>query len=303
MRILISGASGLIGTALVELLKAERDLPVPLVRSTPRPGSLAVRWDPASGVLPAAELEGYDAVVHLAGEGVAGGRWNAARKERIRRSRVEGTGLLCRTLATLRHPPGTLVCASAIGYYGDRGDEDLVEESGPGADFLAGVVAEWEAAADPARAAGIRVVHLRLGQVLSPSGGALARMLLPFRLGLGGRVGSGRQYWSWISLNDAVAAARHCLVSDGLRGPVNGTAPEPVTNAEFARALGRALRRPALLPVPAAVVRLLFGEMGQALLLGSARVLPRRLLAAGYAFAHPTLDRAFGDMLHPDLQG
>lgn len=300
MKVLISGASGLIGSSLTELLRASGDESTPLLRSAPEPGQQAVQWDPGAGILPLKELAGFDAVVHLAGENVASSRWTRARKEAIRRSRVEGTGLVSRALASLEHPPEVLVCASAVGYYGGRGDEELTEASQPGSGFLTEVVGQWEAAADPARSAGIRVVHLRFGTVLSPDGGALARMLLPFRLGLGGRVGSGRQYWSWISLADAVAATRFCLTAEDVAGPVNAVAPEPVTNAEFAHALGRVLKRPTIIPLPATLLRLLLGEMGQELLLSSARVRPQRLVAAGFQFAHTDVAAALTDMLRPE---
>lgn len=299
MKVLISGASGLIGSALSGALLASGDEPTPLVRSGPKPGQQGVRWDPEAGALPVDELEGFDAVVHLAGENVAAGRWTRARKERIRRSRVEGTGLLSRALARLAHPPQVLVCASAVGYYGDRGQEVLTESSPPGEGFLAAVVSQWEAAADPAHEAGIRVVHLRLGTVLSRGGGALGSMLLPFRLGLGGRLGNGRQYWSWISLTDAVAVARFCLATGAMAGPLNAVAPEPVTNTAFTRALGRVLGRPTILPLPGLLLRLLLGEMGQDLLLSSVRVRPERLLTAGFQFAHADLDIALADILRP----
>jgi len=297
MRVLISGASGLIGSALGQRLAAEGHQVIPLSRTAAPAGQPGVQWDPTAGRLPPEDLEGLDAVVHLAGESVAGGRWTPERKERIRRSRVEGTGLLSRSLAALGHPPEVLVCASAIGYYGDRGDEELTEESPPGEGFLAEVTVQWEAAADPARQAGIRVVHLRLGTVLSPAGGALAKMLTPFRMGLGGRLGRGGQYWSWVSLSDAVAAALHCLARSAMSGPVNGVAPEAVTNAEFTAALGRALRRPTRFPVPGALLKLLLGEMGEALLLSSARVRPGVLLNDGFGFGQPQLTTALGAML------
>lgn len=299
MNVLISGAGGLIGSALTERLTAAGHRVTPLTRSAIPSGESGVRWDPASGVLSPGDLEGLDAAVHLAGENVAGGRWTASRKERILSSRVEGTGLLSRSLASLTHPPAVLVCASAIGYYGDRGDEVLTEASAAGEGFLAEVTQQWETAAEPARQAKIRVVHLRLGTVLSPAGGALGKMLPPFRLGLGGRVGSGLQYWSWIGLDDAVAAALYCLERPTISGPVNAVAPGAVTNAEFTTALGRALRRPTPFPIPAMVLRLLFGEMGEALLLSSAQVRPAALLAEGFAFGHPHLDAALADMLSP----
>ena len=256
-----------------------------------------MRWDPAAGRLDAAGLEGLDAVVHLAGENVSHGRWTAARKERIRVSRVEGTRLLSEALAACERKPSTLVCASAIGYYGDRGDEICVEDSAPADDFLARVAVDWERATAAAAAAGIRVVNLRIGVVLSPRGGMLARVAPLFRLGLGGRVGSGRQYLSWITLEDLVGVIEETLKSPHLAGPVNAVAPGPVTNLEFTRTLGRLLRRPARLPLPAPVVKLVWAEMGETLLLASTRVEPARLTAAGYAFRHPDIDTALRDLL------
>jgi len=229
--------------------------------------------------------------VHLAGESI-GVRWTERRKKRIWESRAIGTRFLCETLARLHRPPKVLVCASAVGIYGDRGDETLSEESTippRTAGFLVDVAREWEAATEPARAAGIRVVNLRLGIVLTPAGGALASLLRPFRLGLGGRVGSGRQWMSWIGIDDVVGAIHHALLTESLSGPVNATSPHPRTNQEFAAALGRVLQRPSNLPVPAGAVRLVLGEMGEAALLSSARVVPTRLLESGYAFRHPHL--------------
>lgn len=297
MQVLVSGASGLIGSALVPLLTTGGHEVVRLVRRRPRRGEAAVEWDPERGVKDASRLEGLDAVVHLAGEGVAEGRWTVERKSRIRLSRVHGTRLLAEALAGLKRPPRVLVSASAIGVYGDRGDETLEERSSPGLGFLAEVGQDWEAAATPAAAAGVRVVLPRFGIVLSPRGGALARMLLPFRLGAGGRVGSGRQWMSWVALDDAVTAVLHALATPGLSGPVNVVAPEPVTNAEFARTLARVLGRPALAPVPAFAARLAFGEMADALLLASQRVAPARLLATGFEFRQPRLEPALRHLL------
>jgi uncharacterized protein (TIGR01777 family) len=228
-------------------------------------------------------------VVHLAGEGIAAGRWTPDRKACIAASRVGGTRLLCERLAALRSPPRVLVCASAVGYYGDRGEEELDEDSGPGKGFLAEVCAEWEAAAQPAHDAGIRVVSLRLGVVLAPDGGALAKMLPPFRLGLGGLIGSGRQWMSWISRGDAIALMLFAMAEGGVSGPLNAVSPDPVRQRDFARILGRALRRPSCVPAPAAALRLLFGEMADEALLASQRALPKRALAAGFAFRHPEL--------------
>jgi hypothetical protein len=254
------------------------------------------RWDPDTGAVEPG-LDGVDAVVHLAGESVAGGRWTEARKRRIRESRVRPTRLLCETLARQRTPPRVLVCASAIGYYGDRGDQVLREESAPGAGFLPEVCRKWEAAAEPAARRGIRVVHLRIGLVLSPKGGALAAMLPVFRLGLGGPVGAGAQWMSWIGIDDTLGAILHALMNEALAGPVNAVAPAPVTNREFAKTLARVLRRPAVLPFPAFAARLLLGQMADELLLASARVEPARLRATGYAFRDATLEGALRRLL------
>ncbi len=297
MKILVTGSSGLVGTALVRFLAAGGYDVVRLVRSgTAAPGATLL-WDPGAGLLDPAGLEGLDGVVHLAGDNISSGRWSRAKKERIRRSRVEGTRLLSETLSRLSRPPKTLVCASAIGYYGSRGSEILTEESAPGSGFLSEVCRDWEAAAEIAVGRGIRVVHLRFGVVLSASGGALARMLVPFRLGAGGVVGGGAQYISWISLDDAVGAILHSLATRALRGAVNAVTPAPVTNREFTRILGAVLGRPTLLPVPAFAVRLALGEMADALLLSSARVEPARLLATGYRFRHPDLEAALRHLL------
>jgi hypothetical protein len=289
-RILVSGASGLIGKALVAFLQGGGHEVVRLVRRAAGPGE--IRWDPDRGELDPASLEGFDAVVHLAGEGIAEGRWTPARKERILKSRTQGTRLLAEALSRVARKPEVLVSASAIGFYGDRGDAPLDETSAPGTGFLADVTQAWEAAAVPAAEAGIRVVWLRTGIVLAPRGGALAQMLPPFQLGLGGPVGPGTQVMSWIALDDIVGAIHHILFTPGLRGAVNGTAPAPVTSAEFGRVLGRVLGRPAVLPLPGLAVRAMFGEMGEALLLGGARVLPNALVASGFDFLCPTLEEA-----------
>ena len=282
MRVAITGSTGLVGSEVMASLSVAGHEVVRIVRRAPAPGEKAVRWDPEKGEIDAAGLEGLDAVVHLAGENIASGRWNAARKAAIRDSRVNGTGLLCEALAGLARPPKTLVCASAVGYYGDRGEELLTEESSPGTGFLADVSREWEAASAPAARKGIRVVTLRIGVVLSSTGGALARMLPLFRAGLGGVIGNGRQYVSWVALDDLVGIVLHALQSGELRGPVNAVAPVPVTNREFTKAFGKALSRPTPLPVPAFALRLAVGgEMADALLLASARVFPRRLEATG----------------------
>jgi len=286
----VTGASGLVGSALVSSLTAGGHRVIPLVRRAPRPGESALRWDPSSGAVTPAPVA--DAIVHLAGDSIMGLRWTAEKKRRIRESRTTATRLLVQTLTRLPKPPAVLVCASGVGYYGSRGDEVLSEESRPGTGFLAELAREWEAASAAAIAQGIRVVHLRFGIVLSAKGGALARMLTPFRLGLGGTIGDGAQWMSWIALDDVIGAIGHALTTDSLRGPVNAVAPAPVTNAEFTRILGRVLGRPTLLPLPAFVARLALGEMADELLLASQRVVPARLQASGYTFRYPALEEA-----------
>ena len=296
MSVAVTGSRGLVGSALVPFLTTEGHRVLRLVREAAG-GPDAVRWDPASGIQDPARLARVDAVVHLAGENIAARRWTEAQKDAIRRSRVEGTRRFCEALAELPQPPRVLVAASAIGVYGDRGEEMLTEESAPGAGFLAEVCREWEAATEPAQRAGIRAVHLRFGMILSPQGGALGKMLTPFLLGAGGRMGSGRQYMSWVAIDDAIGAVLHALAMGDLRGPVNVVAPTPVTNAEFARTLGRVLRRAAMMPLPAFAARLAFGEMADALLLASARVVPVKLQASGYAFRFPDLEAALRHLL------
>ena len=300
LHIVVSGAGGLIGSALVRRLTIQGHRVSRLVRRAAGPGEIA--WDPAARSLDPATLEGADAVVHLSGENV-GARWTTARKARIRSSRVASTRLLSETLAGLQRPPQVLISASAVGIYGDRGDEVLTEESPPGdpnRDFLVSVTREWEKAAEPARVEGIRVVHPRFGVVLSPAGGALRKMLLPFRLGLGARLGSGKLWMSWISIDDAVQAVHQALVDDGLQGPVNVTAPDPLTNRDFTRTLARVLSRPALFAVPESALRLALGEMAGGTILSSARVVPARLLQAGYHFGHPDLESALRHVLQKD---
>jgi hypothetical protein len=296
MDIAITGSTGLIGKALRSRLESAGHRVVPVVRSAGGGGDV-IRWDPAAGTIEAAAFEGIDAVVHLAGEPIGARRWNADVKRAIRDSRVDGTSLLSATLAGLATPPAVLLSGSAIGIYGDRGDERLTETSPPGDGFLAGVTAEWEAATAAAEQVGIRVVHLRTGIVLSPEGGALAKQLPLFRFGLGGKLGSGRQYWSWISLDDEVAMIEWLLEAQ-VAGPVNLTAPEPVTNATFTDSLGKALGRPTFLPVPSFGPKLVLGgELADELLFTSARVIPEVAVSAGYAFAHPTIDAAFAGLL------
>jgi len=297
MKILVTGSTGLVGRTLVPFLTGRGDSVIRLVRSTSKSEGAKVHWNPATGSIDTARLEGLDAVVHLAGERIATGRWTAEKKVRIRESRVRGTRLLCESLARLGQPPQVLVSASAIGYYGDRGDEILREESASGSGFLAQVCREWEAATESAIQKGIRVVHLRIGVVLSPLGGALAKMLLPFRMGLGGIIGSGRQFMSWIALEDLVGSIAYALTTDAIRGPVNAVAPHPVMNREFTKTLGRVLGRPTLFPMPAFAARLAFGEMADELLLSSGRVEPARLSTTGYVFRYPTLEGALRHLL------
>ena len=286
-RIAITGASGFIGRGMVRRFTAAGHSVIRIGRGN----DSDVRWDPATGIIDQAALEGVDVVIGLAGENIAQ-RWTPRVKRELRESRIQGTRLLARTIAGLRTKPQVLLCASGIGIYGDRGDAWLDENSETGDGFLADVGREWEAAADPARAAGIRVVHLRGGVVLDPDGGALGKMLLPFRLGLGGRFGDGRQWWSWISREDLERVHEFAIAVPALSGPVNAVAPEPVTNATFVSTLGRVLRRPAVVPVPRFALELAFGEMAREALLSSQRARPGALEAAGFRFAHPTLATA-----------
>ena len=291
MKIAVTGSSGMIGTAFAPLATSDGHQVVRLVRrSADAPDE--IQWDPASGTLDAQALSGVDAVVHLAGSNISEGRWTTARKERIRRSRVDGTRLIAETLAKLDPKPRVLVAASATGFYGDRGDDTLDENATMGEGFLAEVCRAWEEATRPAADAAIRVVNLRIGVVLSPSGGALAKMLTPFKLGLGGRIASGRQYMSWISLDDVIGAILHSLIGEQLSGPVNAVAPGAVTNREFTKTLGKVLRRPTILPIPAIAAKLALGEMAEELLLSSTHVVPSKLIASRYEFRHPKLEQA-----------
>ena len=296
MKVAVSGASGLIGAPLSQRLHDDGHEVIPLVRHPLRLGERAIAWDPEAGRLDRAELEGCDVVVHLAGENVFG-RWTEAKKRRIRDSRVQGTKLVSEAVAKLPHPPRVLLAASAIGFYGDRAEEQLTERSAPGHDFLAQVAKDWEAATEPAARAGVRVVNMRFGVVLTPDGGAMAKLLPPFRLGLGGPVGNGKQYLSWIARDDAIAAIVHLLGSESLRGPVNVTGPQPVTNREFAKTLGHVLGRPAIVPVPSFALRLAFGSEGADMLLSGQRVLPERLVASGFRFHHGDLEPALRQLL------
>jgi uncharacterized protein (TIGR01777 family) len=300
MKVVMTGSTGLVGSALVRSLETAGHGVTRLLRPASRAqvGAADVgAWDPAAAHVDSAALEGRELVVHLAGDNIASGRWTAVKKARIRASRVEGTRVLCEAIAKLSQPPKTVICASAIGYYGDRGEEILDESSAPGEGFLASVCREWEAAAQPATECGCRVVLLRIGVILSPLGGALARMLLPFKLGAGGKIGNGKQYMSWISLDDIVEVVQHAMVTEDLRGPVNAVAPNPVTNLEFTKSLGRILSRPTLFSMPSPVARLAFGEMADAALLASTRVEPLKLKETGYKFRHPELAGALKHVL------
>jgi uncharacterized protein (TIGR01777 family) len=292
----VTGSSGLIGSALLPVLIAQGQSVTRLVRSQSQDDN-TIEWRPEAESLNHSALEGYDAVIHLAGEPVAQ-RWTPATKQRIQASRVGTTRLLCEALAGLSAPPKVIISASATGYYGNRGDEVLHESSAVGSGFLSELCCAWEVATEPAHSCGIRVVHLRFGIVLSPRGGALSSMLLPFRLGLGGRIGSGQQYWSWITLDDAVGAICHVLNTPTLHGAVNVVSPHPVRNQEFTHVLATALGRPAIFPVPAFAIRLAMGQgVADELLLASARVAPAQLQATGYSFRHPQLDSALRNLL------
>ena len=296
-RIAITGSTGLIGTALHRALEADGHQVLAVVRRSVRAGEAAISWDPDAGTIDAAALEGVDAVVHLAGAGIGDERWTDERKRLILESRTRGTALLAATLSSLDAKPAVLISGSAIGYYGDRGDETLTEQSAAGDDFLASICVPWEAEAQPVVDAGIRLATIRTGIVLSTEGGALPKMLPLFKLGLGGPYGSGRQWWSWITLTDEVAAIRH-LIDHDVRGPVNLPAPHPVPERDLAKALGRALHRPSLLPVPRFGPKLVVGaELAEALLFTSAKVLPTVLEASGFTFAHPDLDTALPAVL------
>lgn len=292
LRIAISGASGMIGSALSAFLRAGGHRVDPLVRRRPRPGSGEIEWAPREGRLDAAALEGADAVVHLAGENLFALRWSEEKKRRIRRSRVEGTDLLARSIAGLERKPRVLVSGSAVGYYGDRGDEPLEEDAAPGEGFLAGVCRDWEAATRPAQEAGVRVVRLRIGPVFTPRGGALAKMLPAFRAGLGGPIGGGERWMSWIGLDDLLGVIHGALCDAGLRGAVNAVAPHPVTQQELARTLADVLGRPAVFRVPESLLRVAGGRMAEEAILASVRARPARLEDAGFRFLTPDLRSA-----------
>ena len=289
-KVAITGATGLVGKALGKRLKDYEVLRVSRDRA-----AADVYWNPAKGEIEAEKLEGVDSIIHLAGYGIAEKRWTPEVKQQIRQSRIDGTRLIVETLKKLHSQPSTFLSASAIGYYGDRGDEELDESASPGNSFLANICKDWEAEA--LRAEGIRVVCMRIGIVLSRSGGALKKMLLPFQLGMGGRIGSGTQYMSWISMDDLVSGIVFCLENPEVSGAVNFTAPHPVTNLEFTQKLAKALGRPSVIPLPAFAARLLAGEMADELLLSSIRALPQMLESSGFEFEHPELDSALKRVL------
>jgi uncharacterized protein len=297
MKILISGSHGLVGKALIKALEADGHEIYRLVRYAPH-SEKEIEWSPDRYSIAISRIEGFDAVFHLAGESIASGRWNDEKKRKIRESRTKGTKLLADALANLEQPPKTLISASAIGYYGDRGDELLTETSTSGKDFLAGVCVEWEKATEHARAKGVRVVNTRFGIILDKEGGALAKMLTPFRMGIGGRIGDGKQWMSWIALDDVIEALRFTLKNESMNSPVNFVAPHPVTNAEFTKTLGSVLSRPTFFPIPEFGVRLAFGEMADALLLSSQRVEPTKLVDSRYQFIYSNLESALRSILN-----
>jgi uncharacterized protein len=292
-KILVSGSSGLIGTALLPALQSSGYEVSRLVRGTGSGNEIG--WDPARPLAPES-VSGFDAVIHLAGESIVG-RWTKTKKRRILETRVQGTRNLAEALAQAPQRPRLLISASAIGYYGDRGEETLREDSSSGAGFLPEVCREWEGATEPAAKAGVRTVQMRFGLVLSPSGGALQKMLLPFRMGVGGNMGNGRQWWSWVDIDDLVGAVQHVIKTETLQGPVNVVAPSPVRNADFTKTLASVLSRPAIFPMPAFAARLVFGQMGDELLLASQRVEPAKLMASGYVFRKPDLRFALSTIL------
>jgi hypothetical protein len=298
-RILISGASGLIGTSLIRACAAKQISVTRLVRKGRPEGPQEICWSPQSSpaMADASQLEGFDAVIHLSGANIAAHRWTPAYKREIVESRVQTTQSLARLLAGLKHPPPAFLCASAVGIYGSRGDEILTESSPPGSGFLAETCVQWEAAAQPAKDAGIRVAHMRFSGVLSPEGGALAKLLPLFRLGLGGKLGSGEQWMSWISLPDLVSAVFHSIQNGQLAGPVNMVSPIPVTNAELTRTLAQVLHRPAIFPAPAFALRVAVGDMADEVLLASARVIPAWLAETGFRFQHAQLAVALESLL------
>jgi uncharacterized protein (TIGR01777 family) len=297
MRILVTGATGLIGAKLTGVLENDGHTVIALTRRASIDRQVSITWDPESGKLDPNEIEGFDAVIHLAGENIGGGRWTDARKARILNSRVNGTRLLCDAIEKLQSPPKVLISSSAIGYYGDRGDALLNEASGPGSGFLPDVCVAWEKATESAATCGVRVVLLRTGIVQTPEGGSLQRMLLPFKLGIGGKFGNGKQWWSWIGIEDVTNVIQFALMNEKLAGPVNLVAPHPVTNDEFTKILARVLKRPAITPIPQFALKLLLGEMADGLLFSSARVEPKRLSEAGYQFHQTELEPTLRSLL------
>ncbi len=301
LTILISGASGLIGSSLIPFLTTGGHRVVQLVRKYPLTNNEDVFWDPSSGILDPGDLGKIDAVVHLSGENIGQGIWTQEKKKRIIESRVNGTHLISKTIAGLKDPPDVLICASAIGYYGNRGNQLLIEEDGPGDDFISDVCVKWEKAAEPAQQKGIRTVFMRIGVVLAPQGGALAKLMLPFKAGLGGKIGAGGQYMSWVSIDDVTGAIYHAFYNKDIRGPVNVVAPFPVTNLEFTKTLGKLFKRPTVFSVPSQAIKLAFGEMGKEILLSSTNVKPQKLIDAGYTFRYPDLEKVLSQTLGLDL--
>ena len=291
MKIAIAGASGLIGSAFINSVEEDGAEVTRLVRSSPKAGE--IEWHPNQDAIEPGKLQGFDAIVSLAGENVAEGRWTDEKKKKIHDSRVHGTHLISEAIAKLEPKPRVFLCASATGIYGDRPDETLTEQSDSGGGFLAGVCREWEKATEPASQAGVRVVNLRFGPVLAAHGGMMEKMLTPFKMGLGGKIGSGKQYISWVSIDDVVGAMKFALKEETIRGPLNVVSPNPVTNEEFTKSLGEALSRPTMMAVPAFAARLAFGEMADEMLLASQRVMPKKLKDAGFQFEYPNLADAF----------
>ncbi|MHC4441393.1 MAG: TIGR01777 family oxidoreductase [Planctomycetota bacterium] len=295
--IAVTGASGLIGKRLSAYLDHLGCRMIHLVRRTPDPNTNQIPWNPDQGELNPAGLEGIDTVINLAGENIASSRWSTAQKQAILTSRTQSTQLISQTIAGLQLKPKVFISASAVGYYGNRNDQAITEQSPPGTGFLADVCQQWEQATQAARQAGIRVVNLRIGMVLAAEGGALKQMLTPFKLGLGGVIGSGKQYISWIAIDDLVRIIEFLISADDIYGPVNAVTSHPVTNTQFVKTLGKLLNRPTLFPLPATIVRLRFGQMGQTLLLAGAKVLPEKLQSAGFQFQYPQLDQALQHLL------
>ena len=290
MKIAIAGSSGLVGSALIPILQSDGNQITRLVRSSPKPGE--IEWHPNQDEVNPQRLEGFETIINLAGENIAGGRWTDEQKRKIRVSRINGTHLLSESIAKMTSKPGAFICASATGIYGDRDDETLDEQSESGGGFLAGVCREWEQATEPASKAGVRVVNLRMGPILAREGGMLSKLLTPFKMGMGGKVGSGKQYISWVALDDAVNAIKLAIDDKSIQGPINIVSPNPVTNEEFTKTLGHVLNRPTALAMPAFAARLAFGEMADEMLLASQKVLPNRLSQAGFQFQYPTLESA-----------